>query len=510
MKHFRTNYKPAAILLPLLLFLGPKLWSQTYNPDKQFTVNELKRDFSVIRSALEYSHPGAYWYNTPEKLKKYLDSAYAQINRPMTEREFYWFISPVLAQVQCGHTYPRMSQAYETSDAPRPTYLPFEFFWDGERLFIVRNGSTDSTLVPGDEVLAIGGVPVPELAREARNSQSADGDNAAWKNVMLDMFLIEEVYLNRHNGKPPFRLTVSTQNGVRETEVTARKRKPTTQPVKPAPQLSKKEQQKEDKRREEEERAGYIKFRFTGGDSSAAILKISGFGYEKVYGVDYQKKHRSIFKAMSEKNVQNLVIDLRGNSGGNGEIAEDLMSYLVDKNIKVADRNELYTVNLAYMDTLIQYFEKQPQSHGFQKSRLKKIGENLYRFKFEGKPETKPQGKYRFGGNVYVITDGWVFSAGSLFVSSLRAQRKITVVGTETGGGAVGCSGGRISRIILPNTGIRISFPHFRMYAVTDAKADGHGVIPDYPVRRVWLDRAEHRDPEMKKVFELMRGAGTH
>jgi len=510
MKHFRTCHIPAAILLLLMLFAASGLRAQSYNPERQFTVNELKQDFSVIRGALEYAHPGAYWYNTKEGLKAYLDSVYTRIDHPMTERQFYWFISPALARVKCGHTYPRMSQAYESSGTPRRAYLPFEFFWDGARLFIVRNGSTDSTLVAGDEVLKVDGIPIAELAAAARNAQSADGGNAAWKNVMLDTYMIEEAYFNQYGGKPPYKLTVSTAKGVRETEVEARKRAPSTHPVKPAPQLSKKEQQKQDRQQEEDERAGYIKFRFTGGDSAAAILKISGFGYEKVYGVGYPKKHESIFKAIAEKNVQNLVIDLRGNSGGNGEIAENLMSYLVNKPIRVSDHNEFYTENLAYMDTLKRYFEKQPASHSFQKKRLKKVGENLYGFKFSNHDDTKPASKFRFDGNIYVITDGWVFSAGSLFVSSLRTQRKITVVGTETGGGAVGCSGGRISRIVLPNTGIRVSFPHFRMYAVTDAKADGRGVIPDYPVQRTWQDRSERRDPEMKKVFEVMRGAGTH
>lgn len=509
MKRFFPDHIPFAVCVAMLTLFAPDVQGQAYDPAKKYTEAELKKDFAVMRSALEYMHPGIYWYSSRESIKKCLDSSYAQINRPMTEREFYWLLSPVLARVKCGHTYPRMSQAYEDAGGEEFTYLPMEVFWDGERLFVVSNRSTDSSLAPGDEIRSIGGMPVADLAREAREVQSADGGNAAWKNVMLDLYLIQEIYVNRYNGKPPFKLSVANRNGnIRETEVNRRPK--TTQPVKPATALSKKQQKKADRERENEEQVSMVKFRFAGADSATAILKISGFGYEKVHGVSYNKMHAAIFSSIAEKKVPNLIIDLRGNSGGNGEIAEDLMSYLVNKPVRVFDHNEFYSENLAYVDSLKPYFEKQPASHSFQKSRLKKVGENLYRFRFEGKEGRNPARRYRFDGNVYILTDGWVFSAGSLFVSSLKSQRNVTVLGTETGGGAIGCSGGRISRLILPNTGIRIMFPHVRVYAVTDAKADGHGVQPDYPIRRTWEDRAQKRDPELQKTMELIRGTGTN
>ena len=477
--------------------------AQTYDINKKYPVGQLREDFGLLRSALERSHPSTYWYTPKDSMTRFFDETYTRIDHQMTEREFYHFLAPVLARVHCGHTYPEMSEAYYEHDTVTRHYLPFELFLDEDRLFIVKNGSTDSSLAEGDEILKLDGVPVKEMADLARTLISADGDNASWKNAFMQMYYVEEVYLEYYHGKPPFKLTIrSTDGSIRETVVRARPRM--TRPVKQQPELSRKQQMRQEKLAEEAERAAMCRLRFTKGDSNAAILSVRGFSYESVYGVSFYKKHRSVFKAIAERNVANLVIDLRGNSGGNLAIAEDLMAYLMDKPFRVVEKNELYTENVEYLDLLQSHFEKQPKSHGFQANRLRKTGENTYTFKFGGRELLKPAGKYRFSGNVYVITDGWVFSAGSLFVSSLRSQRKITVVGEETGGGAVGCSGGRISRLVLPNTGLRVFFPHFRIYAVTQTGPDGHGVLPDYPVKPTLKDFAQKRDPQLAKTFDLI------
>lgn len=479
------------------------MFAQSYNPDKKYKVRELREDFDLLRGALENVHPATYWYTPKDSFARYFSETYKRIDHEMTELEFYRLILPVLVQVHCGHTHPDLSRAYYSADLPPKIYLPFELFLDGERLFIVENRSTDSTLKEGDEILKIGGVPVAEIARFARTLLTADGDNEAWKDKFMEMYWFQEVYLDYYDGKPPFELVIAKPDGaLHETEVLSLPKM--THPVKPRKPLTKKQRERQLRERAEAGRAALCRFRFTDSDSGAAVLTVAGFGYEKVYGVSYFRKHHFIFKALAEKKVKNLVIDLRGNTGGNVAIAEDLMSYLVDKPFKVVDHNELYTENLDYFDQLQPHFEKQPKGRNFEAKRLRRTAPNMYTFRFDKKDMLPPARQYRFSGNVYVITDGWVFSAASLFVSSLRTQRAITVIGEETGGAAVGCSGGRISRLVLPHTGIRVFFPHFRIYAVTGAKADGHGVIPDYPVKRTLADMAGHKDPEMEKVFQLI------
>ena len=505
MNYFRCMLfgKPIHWLSLAALLCCQVVCGQTYNPNKKYTVQALKEDFSLLRSAVEKVHPGTYWYSPKDSISIYFDRAYSQIDHEMTEREFYRLILPVLAQIRCGHTYPEMSKAYLESDRPKKQYLPFKLFFENDRLFIVQNLSTDSSLGEGDEIMKLGDIPVSEMAKRARTLQSADGNNESWKNKFVALFYLEEVYTEYYGGKSPFPITVIDTKGVtRETTVSAPEKM--IAPAKPKAQLSRKEFIKQEKARLEEERAALIKFRLTKSDSSAAILKIGGFSYEVVHGASYQRKHAAIFQMIAERNIQNLVIDLRGNTGGNLNIVENLMSYLMDKPFKSSEKNELQTSDVNYMKTLIPHFEKGKRGRGFQWKGLKKIAPDTYTYRFSKTGKINPSKKYRFDGNVYIITDGWVFSAASLFVSSLRSQRKITVVGEETGGAAVGCNGGRISRLILPNTQVRVFFPHFRIYAVTDAKPDGHGVIPDYVVKPTLSDIANERDPEMKKVFELI------
>jgi hypothetical protein len=486
-----------------LFFIG-EIAAQTYSPNHTYAVEELREDFGMLRTALEKAHPATYWYSSKDSMDRYFDEAYRQIDHEMTEREFYRLILPVLVQVRCGHTYPEMSKAYYESDRAESEYLPFELFLDGERLFIVKNGSDDSTLAQGDEILKLNNINVAEIARRARNLQTADGNNESWKNKFVSLFYFEEVYMEYYGGKSPFPITVLDGKGVLR-ETTVAKPVKMTVAVKPEPTLSAKQLYKQEREKAEAETAGLIKFRLTSLDSGAAILKIKGFSYERAYGVSYYKKHKAIFETIAERKIDHLVIDLRGNTGGNLNIVEDLMRYLVDKPFKTIEKSELRIDDINYLKTLSGYFEKRPRGYGFNWKDMREEGDHMYSFKYSRKKLVTPYTKNHFDGEVFIITDGWVFSAGSIFVSSLKSARKVYIVGEETGGGAVGCSGGRISRLVLPNTQLRVLFPHFRIYAVTQAKADGHGIIPDYIVKPTLSDVANKRDPEMKKVFELIK-----
>ena len=116
------------------------------------------------------------------------------------------------------------------------------------------------------------------------------------------------------------------------------------------------------------------------------------------------------------------------------------------------------------------------------------------------------RGRY-FRGRVVVLVDGGTFSAASNTAASLRAQRRVVVLGQETGGGEAGCSGGTISVLELPNTHLVLHLPHFRMLTACANPQPGRGVQPDVVVVPTPQQVAAHADAILPQLPALLRRA---
>ncbi|MEJ7681549.1 MAG: S41 family peptidase [Segetibacter sp.] len=125
-------------------------------------------------------------------------------------------------------------------------------------------------------------------------------------------------------------------------------------------------------------------------------------------------------------------------------------------------------------------------------------------FKYFEKHNFKPKKQHHFNGNVYLVTGGYTFSAAALVTSTLKKQQNVTVVGEETGGGAYGNSAMHLPTIILPNTGIRVTLPLYRLVLDANRPKDGRGIFPDVEVKpSSWYIR-RGVDAKLEKVRELI------
>ena len=71
---------------------------------RQLSPEELKKDVSILRKALEKYHPGLYWYTSKNEFDLTWDSLNASIDKPMSEDQFLKLLLPVIAKVKCAHT----------------------------------------------------------------------------------------------------------------------------------------------------------------------------------------------------------------------------------------------------------------------------------------------------------------------------------------------------------------------------------------------------------------------
>ena len=99
------------------------------------------------------------------------------------------------------------------------------------------------------------------------------------------------------------------------------------------------------------ENHGLVYFNYI-NNKNTGLLKVSSFAIPEMD--HYFNQLDSIFSDLKTNNIQNLIIDLRDNSGGHPIFAAQLFSYLTDREFIYFKRNEdvkdfepLYNTNAA-------------------------------------------------------------------------------------------------------------------------------------------------------------------
>ena len=231
---------------------------------------------------------------------------------------------------------------------------------------------------------------------------------------------------------------------------------------------------------------------------STAFMTVSTFSN----GYKLKSFFRKNFRLLHEKNIKNLVIDLRFNGGGNVSLSTRLTQYLVDKKFKLAD--SLYAVR-----RLSRYENHINNSFGaffVMNFMTHKKSDGHYHFGYFERHFFHPKKTDHYNGNVFILTGGNSFSASTLFVNALKGQPNVKVVGEETGGGAYGNTAWFIPEATLPNTRVRFRLPRFRMVMNKDYPKNGRGIVPDIEVKPTADAIRRGYDVKVEYVKKLIYG----
>jgi C-terminal processing protease CtpA/Prc len=233
-------------------------------------------------------------------------------------------------------------------------------------------------------------------------------------------------------------------------------------------------------------------------EKSTAVIDLLSF--DNGYGL--KKFYSKSFKKIRKDSLQNLVIDIRSNGGGKVDNYTHLARYIKNESFKVAD--SAYSTSKSFGSYRGGF------QHSFANSIALKLftsrkADQRYHFRYWENHVFKPFRKNHFNGNVYIIISGPTFSASSLFCNTVQGQENITLVGEETGGGHYGNSGLMIPHVTLPNTGIRVRIPLFRVVQYNHAPKTGRGVMPDVYVPPAAFAVRQGLDLKMQKVNDLIR-----
>jgi len=239
-----------------------------------------------------------------------------------------------------------------------------------------------------------------------------------------------------------------------------------------------------------------------------AILTLNTFEFDFD---EYYSVLTSSFKTIKDNKLQNLIIDVRQNGGGNGNLISPLVDFLTDKPYITKSFSQIkaskaavkcYTTHPIFINAIEQARKAEKESKEF----LRLVDAILE--KPPGTITNLPEEKViptvnenRFSGNLYVLASRNTFSAATGFCATIKDNKIGYIVGEETSDNPTdyGC----IMLFELPNT--RIKIQNSTLYSVRPAGYDDqHGVIPDFKVETTITEFINGTDKVMNYTYWLI------
>jgi C-terminal processing protease CtpA/Prc len=463
-------------------------------PAATLSVEAIRSDFDLLQHALEEAHPGLYRFSTKAEMDRMFAAERAKLERPMTRLQFREVVAETLASMRCGHTSMDGDAEIDAALKSSPAF-PLSILIEGHRIMVLLNDTaSDQTIRPGMEIVDINGHKASDLLGHFYRVTSADGDIETGKNHdvigrfrMYYWWLIEQPKVFIITAKDSEGKTVVAKlPGVTDAE-----RKSNHNPVNAKLMTG---ASKVLGAMHVERKLSFIK------DPQIAEIRLHYF-----LGNDYRQWMRDTFKTLHDKGSKALIIDLRGNGGGEDEYGALLVSELTDKPFRYFDHINIKTFKPSFDEHLDGHFDAGAVER-FSKETVASPagGYRLTSAMVDGLNEQQPAAQ-PFMGKVIILTEGGSFSCSGDVCAILHHLHRATFVGEETGGGYWGNNSGRMPTMTLPNSNQKFRFPFFGYWNAVegDDAFRRRGIIPDVQVELKTADLLRGVDAQHDMAVKL-------
>lgn len=478
----KANLICSFILLSLCYSLSGQILSD-------YKVEKLQKDFEVFKTTLLEHTGDPYLHCSEEKLHHAFDSIESTLSEPKNQWEYFRDLCYITSLMSDGHTQVLPTKDLFKAFFSLPTSIDADLQYINGQLFVRSSFGRKPRILKGSVITKINGESIDEVARSIYNYTSSDGTNTTMKDALAkELFLF--YYFIAYGVPEAFELeVVSKENDTLHTTImpTYPDGKKMSKHIKGHPIF--------DPENPEEFGNTYVSRRY-----NYAALTFSTFSEAK--GKRYHRWLDEQFQKIEKSEVENLVIDLRGNLGGYAQYM--LLTYIT---------GELETASNFYVGTTEfpkykRHIKKMSKSYRLYKKQVRRARKGKENPMGDMVVSSSVFGKYSVHiKNIYVFVDGMSASASANLAAHLKAKKKAVIIGKETGGSYAGGNTG----------GLKMKLPHSKIsWIVNPIQYDnknelslGDGGLPaDYlieytPLKRV--SKSRRRDPYYKQLLKLIK-----
>ncbi len=464
------------------------------------SVTELHEDLDMLKYQLETVHAALYTYTSKEKMDEAFSRIKEQLNRPMSDIEFYRLVAPIQHKIKNGHSMIIPSLRWdEVKDKELPLF-PFDVYWADEKLFVLRNLSNDESIKPGSLIKSINGELAIDIFNQLIDHWTSDGHNRTFPAFQISSDFAN-FYPNIKGTPSEFEIELEESDGTsRNMKVQALLNEKLN-----AIALSRYSLKRLPWYMDEDDTAISLKI-----INGTAILKVPTFdGASKGEdGKKYSKFYEAAFQKIQTAEVKNFILDLRDNGGGDPKPQLALLSHLINEPIVLykkiyATTNQIPNIELydgvgsSLNKRLGKFLKKEGAIYTINEVAKKRFGVTWQ--------PTEPAANV-YTEKLYVLTNGRSFSATGEVAGMLKSYRKDAIfIGEETGGNPTQNTSGVMIMMSLPHSKIRVMQSLICFETNVNFENDGYGAKPDYPIKNTIEQELKGEDGVMQWTLDFIK-----
>lgn len=446
----RTRKNFAMHRLIFCLFLLPTF----LNAQRMFPADAAEATVDELFEEINEKHPFSATDEGAKALEEARTQVQGKLKKAMKGRdslsypEFFSLVAPIQQVTGCGHLVlePHLDSLEDIVIKENVFPLCMTSLEDGTYVLLKGLKTTVDSLPPGTRVISIDGHSLEPLL-EGMAHFSGLNDQGNEHAAIAKIAFAPSGYYQRHYGfKKEITVEVVNDKGVKSSHLVLPVYRKYIDPKKVETDIHK-----------------TLSFRFS-PDGKTGILKIKKFSSWKFFNGNYYKYIKKVFDTLQITNTQQLVIDIRDNTGGSNERINRLYAHISDREFRFAT------------EVLLAGPHRAASGKGTEKARLKaaksfsKKGRRLQRKL--SRPIKPHKAKNRYNGKVVVLINEISFSASGIFARYVQGAGRGQLVGTTAGASAgitYGASGKRKPFYAGPADNFEL-------------KVNSIGLVPEYPV----------------------------
>jgi hypothetical protein len=432
----------------------------------KFSAQSVKEDLKFLYETLDKSDYDLY-ANTPKVI---FDKEYDRISQSIpdslspiqTDRLFHTFVA-LAKDGHCTLPEPPLS-SYISYLQNGGTLFPLTVYFKNQQVFVLDNYSSDTLIVPGDEIISINGKPIHDNLKIIYNYICSDNDYS--KNATIEAWSFPRIFwivngenkncnvgIKKQNGKQIDTNILSISGGEFEGKMAQKK---------PLMNQTRNFQFIDD--------IAYLKpgiFYNAPKDGNIQVNSNMLDNKEFTHFLD------SCFTIIHNKKTHDLIIDLRDNPGGASTLSNPMIAFFATKPFIWGSKFLIRTSEISknfwkdFNDTARLFLDIKKGVMSRENGSRFEISANNYKYQ----PRND---SLRFNGNVYVLINRFSFSQAIEVAAMIQNYGFGKLIGEQTSP----LMSANARQFKLPNTQMTVSFSE-AYYGDTSLI---NGVIPEYKI----------------------------
>lgn len=397
-------------------------------------------DLNQLVDSIKTHHPQPYEFITKSNFELLVSEKQNEISDSTTIRQFSWICNSISAAVGCLHTRTWAGNLFNLSPE---IFFPLNASYVNSKLYITESHPSHNQLKKGVEILKINEIDVIDLRKEIAAHIPTDGYNKKHTDARINASFS---YFCGYKFDFASHYTIEINVNGEQQEIILNRGI------------------KYDSNNTPNSQSENLNFTIEPSDNIATIT-IKSFVYYNERLPIFKSFIDRCFKQIELHSIENVVIDLRGNGGGDPYCAVHLLQYISNRPFK--------------------YYKKE------------------YALYYDDLTEDIKPFKNNYTGKLYVLINELCCSTTGHLSSILKHNNIGILIGNETG--ATYSCNANTTNFTLENSQIN-AYVATNTYQTHVSGFEKHrGVQPDHTITKSLDDILNNKDLEMEKVMELIR-----